>query len=373
MRLIALDVHQDNIVTAVLDYSTQNRPVPARRYGLDEASLAEFTGQLGKEDIVMVESTFNAFWLYHRIAPLVRSCHVLNVNAVHLRGNKTDKLDARKLVELLSTFVVTDTLDRMPTVFVPPPNVTKLRSLFSSYRLLKKTETQLRNRIHALYRQNGVVIDRKALGSAKCRATLLTDHPLQDYWRDEVETFVEALEQVIPKHVRLKKAILSLALSLFPEQIQLLTTIPGFSPLTAAAFMSDVAEIKRFASPKKLCAYLRTAPSIKASNKTRHLGPVSKCGRPLTVSLLTQSVNHLKTASPSYAAFYNRLRTGKSAGKCRIAIIRKTLTTAYYMLRRGTEFNHKNEVAYERKQRALKAFMKDYGPPAGGKEEVQTA
>jgi transposase len=373
MRLIALDVHQDNIVTAVLDYASENRPLPARRYGLEEASLAEFTRDLRKEDIVMMESTFNAFWLYHRIAPLVRSCHVLNVNAVHLRGNKTDKLDARKLLELLSTFVVTDTLDRMPTVFVPPEKVTKLRSLFSSYRLLKKTETQLRNRIHAIYRQNGVVIDRKALGSPKYRARLLEDHPLQDYWLEQVETFVETLERVVPQHVRLKKAILSLAVSLFPKEIRLLTTIPGFSPFTAAAFMSDVADISRFASAKKLCAYLRTAPSIKASNKKRHLGPVSKCGRSLTVSLLTQSVNHLKTASPSYADFYNRLRTGKSAGKCRIALIRRTLTTAYYMLKRGTEFNHKNEVAYERKCRVLKAFMKDYRPPEGGKAEVETA
>jgi transposase len=373
MRLIALDLHQDNIVTAVLDYSRQNRPLPARRYGLDEVSLAEFTGCLGKEDIVVMESTSNAFWIYHRITPLVRSCHVLNVNAVHLRGNKTDKLDARKLLELLSTFVVTDTLHRMPTVFVPPENVTKLRSLFSSYRLLKKTETQLRNRIHAIYRQNGVVIDRKELGSAKYRATLMEDHSLPDYWREQVETFLETLELIIPKHVRLKKAILSLAVALFPEEIRLLTTIPGFSVLTAAAFMSDVVDINRFVSAKKLCAYLRTAPSIKSSNKTRHLGPVSKCGRSLTVSLLTQSVIHLKTACPSYADFYKRLRTGKSAGKCRVALIRKTLTTAYYMLRRGTEFNHKNIVAYERKQKVLKGFIKDYRPPVGGKEEVETA
>jgi transposase len=372
MRLIALDLHQDNIVTAVLDYSTQARPLPARRYGLDEGSLAEFTGHLGKDDIVVMESTFNAFWLYQHISPLVRSCHVLNVNAVHLRGNKTDTLDARKLLEVLSTFVVTDTLHRMPTVFVPPENVTKLRSLFSSYRLLKKSETQLRNRIHAIYRQNGVVIDRKELGSAKYRATLMKDHPLLDYWREQVQTFLETLELIIPKQVRLKRAILSLAIALFPEEVRLLTTIPGFSPLTAAAFMSDVADINRFASAKKLCAYLRTAPSIKSSNKTRHLGPVSKCGRSLTVSLLTQSVNHLKTASPSYADFYNRLRTGKSAGKCRIALIRKTLTTAYYMLRRGTEFDHKNVATYERKHKALNRFMKDYQPPLGEKQEVQT-
>lgn len=192
----------------------------------------------------------------------------------NLRGNKTDKLDARKLLEVLSTVVVTDTLDRMPTVFVPPENVTKLRSLFSSYRLLKKSETQLRNRIHAIYRQNGVFIDRKALGYPRYRATLLADHPLRDYRHEQVDTFVATLESVIPQHVRLTKAILSSAMALFPEEIRLLTTIPGFSAFTAAALMSDVADINRFASAKTLCAYLRTAPSIKSSNKRRHVGPV---------------------------------------------------------------------------------------------------
>lgn len=373
MKLIALDLHQDNFVTAILDRSQQSPSISSRRYGLDEESLAHFSAGLSKDDVIVVESTFNAFWLYHRIAALVHSCHVLDTNAVHLRGNKTDKLDAKKLLELLSTFVMTDTLDRMPTVFVPPKNVTKLRSLFSTYRLLIKTATQLRNRIHSVCRQNGIVIDRKELAAAKYRSTLLTAHRLDDYWSEQVETLLETLDHTIHQILRLKKAILSLGLVLFAHEIRLLTTIPGFSPLTAAAFMSDIADIRRFPSAKKLCAYLRTAPSIRSSNLTRHLGPVSKRGRSLTVTFLTQSINHLKTASPHYAEFYQRLRAGKSAGKCRIALIRKTLTAAYYMLRRDTEFDYKNTVNYERKHQVMKTMLRGYQAPDLSKEEVSTA
>jgi len=373
MRLIALDLHQDNIVAAVHDWCTPDRSAFAGRYGLDEESLAQFCKSLNRDDLVLMEATSNAFWLYRRIAPLVRSCHVLNVNAVHLRGKKTDKLDARKLLQVLSTFVMTDTLDRMPTVCVPPENVAKLRSLFSTYRLVKKTGTQLRNRIHAIYRENGIVINRKELGPSRYRARLLAVHPLDGYRREEVEALLESVDLVGQKAIRLQKAILFLALRLFPKEIRLLTTIPGFSGLTAAAFMSDVVDIRRFPSAKKLCAYLRTVPSIRSSNRTRHLGPVSKCGRSLTVSLLTQSVVHLKTASPSYADFYARLRSGKSAGKCRVALIRKTLTTAYYMLQRGTEFHYKNEVNFEHKHKILVRFLKDYRSPSDAVGEVSTA
>lgn len=314
MKLIALDLHQDNIVAAILDCSQPNPTVQSQRFGLDSVSFAKFTSWLGKEDIVVVESTSNAFWLFYKIKPLVRSCHVLDTNAVHLRGNKTDTLDARKLLQLLSTFVFTNTLDQMPTVFVPPQEVTKLRSLFSNYRLLMKINTQLRNRIHGVYRQNGIVIDRKELAKAKYRSALLDTYPLPDYWREQLTILLSSLEHFLPQVLRLKKAILSLGLELFPEEIRLLTSIPGFSPFTATALMSDIVEVRRFPSAKKFCAYLRTVPSIKSSNQTRHLGPVSKAGRSLTVTLLTQSINHLKTASPAFADFHARLRAGKSPG-----------------------------------------------------------
>ena len=76
----------------------------------DEGPFAELTGSVGNEGIVVTESTFIAFWLYHRISALVRSYRVLNGRAVNLRSNNTNKLDTRKLLELLSTFAVTHTM-----------------------------------------------------------------------------------------------------------------------------------------------------------------------------------------------------------------------------------------------------------------------
>lgn len=364
MRLLALDLHQDNIVAAVQDLSEAKPTVHIKKVSLTPAALAEFLGQLQDTDFVVMESTMNAFWLAHQIGPRVAACKVLDTNAVHLRGNKTDVLDARKLLAILSTYVLTGTLEQLPSVYVPSPEGIKLRSLFSTYRLLLKLSTSVKNRIHGIFRQNGIVVDRRALQAARLPgADLPQAQQLEDYWGEQVSLLLEQLRSTWQKIGRLKQAIVSLGLSLYEKEIRLLTTIPGISPFLAVALMSDIVEIGRFPSAKKLCAYLRTAPSVRSSNQTRHLGPVSKQGRSLSITLLTQSANHFKTASPQLERFYTRLRSGKNACKVRVALIRKVVVTAYYMLKHGTVFSEKRPLQMERKYRDLRTMLRGYVAP----------
>ena len=362
MKLIALDLHQDTIVSATLEYGEVDPKVTVKKYCLQDSTFQTFLGMLRKDDVIIVESTMNAFWIYRKLEALVKACYVLNTNATHLRGNKTDTLDAKKLLQILSTFVLTNTIDQMPTVYVPSEEVGKLRSLFCTYRLLMKMSTQCRNRIHALYRQNGIVIERKELSEVGYWNTLIEKFPMDDFWREQVQLLIEELSGLRSRIAHTKKTLLFLGMQLFEAEVKILATIPGVSPFTAIAMMSDICDINRFRSAKKLCSYLRTAPSIKASNKTSHLGPVNKAGRSLTVTLLTQSINHLKAALPEYGAFYAKLRVGKSAGKCRIALIRKMLTASYYMLKRDNDFKNKREKPYERKYRDLRAELNGFMP-----------
>jgi len=101
---------------------------------------------------------------------------------------------------------------------------------------------------------------------------------------------------------------------------------------------------------------------VKASNKTTHIKSTNKASRALTCSLLAQSVNHIKVASPYFDNFYTRLRAGKSAGKTRMALIRKVIVSAFYMLKRNQKFKWQEEKNVERKkadiQRAFKRFRK---------------
>ena len=111
---------------------------------------------------------------------------------------------------------------------------------------------------------------------------------------------LDIIEQEVEE---LKKVIYKLGNQLFKEEIELLLSIKGFSPLTAIALMSDVIDINRFPCVKKFCAYLRTAPRVKASNNSTTIGSTNKYSRSLSCTLLSQSVNHFAKSGEYLGSF----------------------------------------------------------------------
>lgn len=352
MNLIGIDLHTDSFYV-VRTRSTEGGQIRTeRKYDLKGPGWDAFTKTLTNDDYVLVEATTNAFWFHDRIRPYVKECVILNVNRVAFSGNKTDKIDARRLLDLLSYYVRVKGVDELPSVYVPRPEVCRLRSLLSTYRLNKKIETQLKNRIHSLFKQNGVATTKKKLFTKAG-----WESAMKDVSR-ELRVHISLISRQLADAQRARRAvsdlIVDLGMSIFPEQIELLLSIPGFSVFTAIVLLADIDTIDRFPSAKRFTSYLRTAPRIKASNHTARLGAVSKQSRSLTCTILTQSIVHLKHAGPYLSSFYERVHVGKSTGKSRIALIRKTLVAAYYMLKRGTTFRWVDADRYERKKAATR-------------------
>jgi transposase len=79
----------------------------------------------------------------------------------------TDKIDADKLCRILKMQILSGEQTISP-VTLPPPEIQELRSLFSTYRLYQKQNTQMKNRIHSLLKEqlNGFtpeeIFDRKS-------------------------------------------------------------------------------------------------------------------------------------------------------------------------------------------------------------------
>jgi len=61
-------------------------------------------------------------------------------------------------------------------------------------------------------------------------------------------------------------------------------------------------------------------------------------------------------AGEHMSEFYHRVKMGKSADKSRIALIRKILVSAYYMLKRRQKFHWVDNELYTKK---LKHFRKE--------------
>ena len=298
----------------------------------------------------------------------MKACYVYDTNQLRTEGNKNDKIDAEKLAKKMGYYVTMgrDT-DDLPTVYVPDGKVRELRGLLSTYQLYNKIKVQMKNRIHSILKQNGICIKKDQI-TTRAFGKWVEGADLAQIWKAQIWTLLAGLKANEVQQLEVKDMIYLLGSELFGDQIELLLSIRGFSVFTAIVLMSDVVDVERFSSAKKFCSYLRTVPKTKSSNQTVHVGAVNRRSRSGTCSLLTQSVLHFSRIEPHISEFCRRVRVGKSAGKARLATIRKILVCAYDMLKKNELFYWTNSDLYAKK---LKEYHRDLDKLAQRHEEVK--
>ena len=361
MAYYGIDIHSDSATCAMIKNERRQHDIKIFSCPVFGAGFERFLKGLTEEDVILIEATTLSFWFYDQVKDKVRDCYILNSNKLTVQGNKTDKIDATRLVKTLTynELMITDPAE-LPYIYVPSEGVRELRGMFTTYRLNQKMLTQSMNRIHSVFKQNGMKIDRKSLSSKKFRGNELLHYNLSSVWMVQVVSLVNTIDALETEKKQIKDLICFKGYKLFPKQVTNLISIKGFSPLTAVALMADVATIDRFSSSKRFCSYLRTAPRVTASNATVHLGRTNKQGRSLTCTLLTQSVNHLSSAGPHFTEFKARIKKGKKPCTVRMAVIRKILVSAYHMLKRDQLFHWVDEKSYEKKLTELHRVIRKY-------------
>ena len=369
MSYIGIDLHTNRFTAAWLTVEEEELAVRKATYTLDKRSLDGFLGSLQEEDYVLIENTTNAFWFHDRVCERVQACYVYDTN--HERsdaGNKTDKIDAEKLAKKLGYYVMMKgDREDLPTVYVPEVEVRELRGLLRTYQGYKGMKTQRENRIHSILKQNGICLQRNQIGNQGFD-TWLKGIELGKVWMAQIHILLKGLETDDACQKEIKDMIILKGSKLFGKEIELLLSIKGFSVFTAVVLMGDVVDINRFRNVKRFCSYLRTAPRTKSSNEKTHVGAVNRKSRSMTCTVLTQAVVHFGKIDPHISEFYGRVKVGKSAGKARIAVIRKILVCAYHMLKRNKRFRWVSEEMYERK---LKQYHREVATLTRRAEEVK--
>jgi transposase len=332
-----------------------------RKLSLLSESLKKFVDSLTKDDYIAVEASTNTFWFVDLVREKIKECFVVNPYKFDIISRsvvKTDKRDAVKLVRNLRYYVLHGgTEDELPTVYIPSKEVQILRSYFTTYCLLNKEVIMIKNRIHALLKQNGVFgIKKRTLFNIKVRK-ILEEMNMREDIKIQIKVLYDTADYLINEKEKIKIEILKQS-KIFDKEIDILISIPGISVFAAIAIMSDVADIKRFNSAKKFCSYLRCAPKVDSSNRTIKIGKINKQSRTLTLNVLTESVTHFVESSRRLTNFYERKSIGKSKGKVRIAIIRKILVSIYHMLSNEKYYYDMNERNYMTKKREYENILK---------------
>jgi Transposase len=148
-KYIGLDVHKEATAIAVLNDA--GKLVMESIIETKAATLLNFLhGLRGELHVTLEEGTWAA-WLYDVLKPHVQEIVVCNPrrNSYLKEGSKSDKVDARKLAELLRS-------EMLRAVYHGENGLRTLRELARSYLTVSKDLSRVMSRLKALYRSWGI-------------------------------------------------------------------------------------------------------------------------------------------------------------------------------------------------------------------------
>lgn len=351
-RLHGIDRHVKFSTISVLD----REGVEIRFIGRC-TDLAEYCKGLGPEDLVAVESSGGVFHLADMIEATGAEVKVIDPRKFKIicqSRRKTDKNDARLLARGLFWMVSANEI--LPTVYKPDSRIRTLRRLFGVYTQIQKQITAIKNGIQGYLRDIGICL------KSGDKTKLFGKHPaLSMLGLDELHVMVlsamiEPLRLLLEKKETIAQAIITNG-SFLQNEVELLLTIRGMSPLLALAFLADAGDVRRFKSRRCMCAYLGVVPSTDSSGgKTRH-GRIIKESRKLTRTLFTQAMRHFLDSSPSLKTWYMDLAHRRGIGRARIAAIRKIVSVMRCMLLTNERYRTMEEKLTGKKIREYRRIV----------------
>ena len=223
-KYIGIDVHQATISVAVMD--SAGKVVMDSVIETKAATILEFIHGLRGSLWVSFEEGTGAAWLYELLKPHVTKVVVCNPrkNALLKAGNKNDRVDARKLADLLRGGLLSP-------VYHGESGVRTLKELARSYLTITKDLARVMNRIKGLYRSWAIPCSGQKVYSLRHRAAWLK-RLTQAGVRRRAERLYQQLDDLQPLRREARQELL--AESRKHPAASLLHQIPWLGPIRVA-------------------------------------------------------------------------------------------------------------------------------------------
>ena len=332
-RYVGVDLHKTNFVVC---WYTDEQKYQLETYSMEKESIEKFKSKLSKQDEVAVESTGNAFYFAREIEEVVKKVRVIDpyqFQVISKSVKKTDKNDARLIAQYLSKGL-------LPEIRVRSKKESQIGSLISTRDQLVKSRSSLKNKIHSILNQNGIVTKKESLNSNKALEDILKCK-LDEMVLLELEILIRTIKTLNENIKKIDKAIEEAGKNL--KGYETLSSITGIGNLTATILLNTIGKIEDFENEKKLTAYFGMAPRVYQSNETCHYGRITKRGNPIARTSLVQATWVAIRYSPYLRNFYKKLQKRKGSAKAIIATARKFLTIIFQALKNNWIFQDFNK------------------------------
>src|SRR5580700_5592489 len=343
IKYMGMDVHKEAIVIAVLNGSGQL--VMESIVETKASSMLQFIhGLRGELHGTWEEGTWAA-WLYDLLQAQVARVLVCNprCNALLKEGSKNDKVDARKLADLLRTGM-------LRPVYHGEHGLRTLRELARTYQTLSQDLNRVMNRLKALYRGWGI-----ACGGTQVYAPRYREEWLGKIKHVGVRRRAELLYQQLDGLQGLRRTLRPelLAESRKHKAAKLLRQIPCIGPIRAARLIALMQTPHRFRSKRQLWTYSGLGIETRDSAQYRFVrGQLQRSKKPQQLRGLNQNHNHemkeiFKGAATRASCGVGPLRDfyaallakGMKPEMARLTLARKIAAIALTLWKRGEGFD----------------------------------
>ena len=156
-----------------------------------------------------------------------------------------------------------------------------------------------------------------------------------------LQFYIDRLFFLLSYADKLASALSSEIERFFMNEVTIVSSIPGISPLLAGRFIAELGGIGRFRGWKQVVKYAGTDPVVKQSGSMRIKKGISKQGNPHLRNVLYQMAVGVVKWCPVFGEYFRRkFSQFGSYKKAMIAVVNKLIRVLFAMLSKGQCFQH---------------------------------
>jgi transposase len=341
VKYIGMDVHKEAILIAVLNSS--GKLVMECVIETKAITILQFVqGLRGSLHVTLEEGTWAA-WLYDLLKPHVTKIVVCNPrrNALLKEGSKSDRIDARKLAELLRS-------NLLRPVYHGEHGVRTLKELARSYLTISKDLGRVMSRLKAIYRSWGIPCTGKQVYAPRYRSEWLGK--IQEAGvRRRAEFYYQQFDALRPLRQEVRRDLLTESGK--HSVSKLLCQIPSIGPVRAALIVAFLQTPHRFRTKRQLWTYIGLGIETHSSADHRYVeGKLQRSKKQISIRGLNHNhdlKNLFKSAATIAAAkpgpfqeFYDALvAKGMKPEMARLTLARKIAAITLVVWKKGVSFD----------------------------------
>ena len=338
---IGMDVHTQSISIAVRN--SIGKIVMESVIETKASTILQFIdGIRGDVRVAFEEGTW-AEWLYDLLKPHVTEVLVCNTRKNGKDGSKSDRIDARKLSEMLY-------MNNIKSVYHGQHGLRTLKELGRSYLTISKDLTRVMNRLKALFRSWAIPCGGNDVYAPRHRAEWLAKISEAGV-RRRAEHYYQQLDVLRLLRQEVRRDLLVEAKK--HKAWKLLRQIPGIGPIRAAILVAVMQTPHRFRTKRQLWTY--SGLGLETHDSAQYCvaaGELQRSKKPPMVRGLNKNHNHdlkdiFKGAATRVSSsrgplrdFYeNLLAKGRKPTMARLTLARKIAAITLIVWKKEVRFD----------------------------------